>query len=175
MNEDLRARIIKALEDAGLNGFRDTTSGMRPQWRASFSHRGQLHGERCYAHIYVPTGVDQLQVNCTAPSPELDAMPTERFRTDIASLNTVLSPNSSGWTRLVLGLELDPADVGSWNSEIVPHQGLEHRMILAKLTVPLVELSSGTVDAAVRLGLLMARVARESLIASWNDNPDTAR
>ncbi|GEM_PF-1812419 len=173
MGEDIRARIANALATAGIEGFKDTTTRIRPQWRASFSFRGELHGETSYVHLHVPADADQLQVNSTASSPALDLVPTDRLQEMLAEVNGALVPGSVGLERIVEELGAAPADVAGWEVLIMPYQGFEHRMMLAKVTMPLACLSGESVDLAIRLGLSLARIARE-LVAAACDSPGEA-
>ncbi len=167
MNEELRAGVARALIEAGVPGFKDTTTGVRPQWRASFSFRGELHGETSYIHVYVPVDADQLQVNSSALSPTLDPMPIERIQDELAEVNATYVPGSDAWIRAIEELGAAPADVEGWDATTRPYMGLRHRMTLARVTMPLASLSGSSVDLAIRLGLYLARVARDFLTASW--------
>ena len=167
MSEELRAEIAGVLASAGLADFKDTTTRARPQWRASFSFRGELHGETSYVHIYVPAGADQLQVNSTAPSPALDAMPAEMIHERIAEINSSHAPGSAGWSETIQQMRATDGETEGWEAVTSQYVGMEHRMVLTKVRMPLASLSADSVDLAVRLGLHLARETRERLTAEW--------
>lgn len=171
MNDDLRARIARSLEAIGITGYRDNTNTrLRPQWRASFNYNGEIHSEKAYVHVYVPSDGDQLQVNSTAPSPALNSMPMERLRDELAAINASCVPGSPDWDKLLSNPGVAPADVSGWEATIAPHQGFESRMMLGRVTMPLAAFSDDSLDLAIRLGLSLARLARESLVASWESS-----
>jgi hypothetical protein len=163
MNQDLHARIARALAAAGLANARNTTTRMRPQWRASFSYRGEIEGEKAYLHVYVPVGADRVQVNCSVPAPAADSMPVDRIEAALEGFNASCSPNSAAWNDLLGELGATPADAAGWATETVHHLGLQHRMALARVTMPLGDLSDSSISLAVRLSLRLANGARERL------------
>ena len=168
MNEELRARVGQVLAAAGIAGAKDTTTRMRPQWRASFSWSGQIHGEKGYLHIYVPAGIDQLQVNCTAPSPALDPAEAEWLQDETARFNASHCQGTPEWEGTIGQLGASPNDVAEWVVLVKPYQGLQHRMVLARVTMPLDSLSGGPVALGIKLGFHLARTAREELTTDWN-------
>jgi len=166
VSEDIRAAVAEALAAAGLPGFRDTTSPARPKWRASFSFRGELHGEFGYVHLYVPADAERVQVNCSAPAPALDPLPAEQFHQEMERASASRAPGSAGWEEALWEAEATGANVAGWGATISPYMGMQHRMVLAKVSMPLADLSPGSLALAVRLGLRLARGARDSLAAA---------
>lgn len=167
MKQDIRARIARALEEAGLAGFRDTTTAIRPQWRASFTYRGELQGETGYVHLYVPSDTEQLQVNCSAPAPALDPATPQWLLEELVEVNACYAPGSAGWAGILGELGAAPEEVARWEATTKPYVGMEHRMMLTRVTMPLAGLSGRSVGLAIRLGLHLARMARERLAAAW--------
>ncbi len=167
MDEELRARIAEALAAAGLTGFRDTTSSMRPQWRASFSFSGALHGESSYVHLYVPADADLLQVNSAVPSAALDPAPKRWLEDALAEVNAVYVAGSSELSRVLGRIGAAPSDIAGWELAARPYVGMQHRMVMARVTLPLALLSPRSLDLAVRLGLYLAGIAREFLTSQW--------
>ncbi|MGI5836348.1 MAG: hypothetical protein ACOX87_07635 [Chloroflexota bacterium] len=165
MDDDLRARIAGALAAAGIIGFKDTTTGIRPQWRASFSFRGKLHGETSYVHIYVPASADQLQVNCSAPASSLDPMSAQQLQGEMARFSTSHAAGSAELASMLGELGATPADISGWETAMRPYMGMRHRMVLASVKMSLASLSGSSLDLAIRLGLKLARAARDSLAA----------
>jgi hypothetical protein len=163
MNEKLQARIAGALAAAGLATARNTTTRMRPQWRASFSYRGEIEGEKAYLHVYVPVDADRVQVNCSVPAPAADNAPTEQIETALGGFNASHSPGSPLRNGLLEELGATPADVAGWAMETTHHVGLQHRMTLGRITLPLGGLTDSSIDLAVKLGLRLATGARDAL------------
>ncbi len=164
---DLRARIATVLPGTAIEGSRDTMSRARPQWRASFSFRGELLGEPGYVHVYVPVDADTLHVNSSAHAPALNSMPPELLDIEVSSANAAYAPGSAGWDAITADLGAGPAEVEGWEAHASPYVGLQHRMIVARVAMPLERLSGRSIDLAVHLGLRLARATRESVIAAW--------
>jgi hypothetical protein len=163
MNHDLHARIAAALAAAGLGTARNTTTRMRPQWRASFSYRGQIEGEKAYLHVYVPVESDRLQVNCSVPAPAADRVPPESIEAALGGFNASNAPGTQAWADLLGRLGAVEGETEGWSAQAGHHMGMQHRMVLARVTVPLESLSNGSLGLAVRLGLRLATSAREAL------------
>lgn len=112
MNDDLRARIARALVALSAVGSRDTTDvSRRPQWRASFSFHGQMKGETRYLQLFVPINAEVVQVNCTVEAPALDTMPAKMLQDSIEEIAGEYTPASQQWGKVLADLGVDPHDV----------------------------------------------------------------
>ena len=165
MSEDIRAAVAEALAAAGLPGFRDTTSPAKPKWRASFSFRGELHGELGYVHLHLPANAERVQVNCSAPAPALDFLPPDRLQADMEQLNGLCTPGSDEWAVLLGRIGAAPTEVMEWEAATSLYMGMQHRMVRTRLGMPLADLTPRSVKLAVHLGLHLARDTRDLLVA----------
>lgn len=165
MSQEIRAIVAETLASAGLPGFRDTTSPMRPQWRASFSFSGDLHGETSYVHLYVPADADRVQINCSALAPALDFMSADQLQSDLEQLNGLCTPGSDEWAVVLDRIGAAPSEVAGWEAKTSLYMGMQHRMVRARLGMPLADLAPRSVKLAVQLGLHLARDTRDLLVA----------
>jgi hypothetical protein len=172
VSEDIRAVVAEALASAGLLGFTDTTSPARPKWRVSFSFRGELLGEFGYVHLYLPADGERVRVNCSAPAPALDPLPAEQLHQEMERASASRAPGSAGWEEALREAGATGAGVAGWEATISPYMGMQHRMVLAKVSMPLAGMSPGSLALAVRLGLQLARDARDSLAAARESSPE---
>ncbi|HEX9016869.1 MAG TPA: hypothetical protein VF960_12830 [Chloroflexota bacterium] len=172
MNEELRAKLAAALSGAGMAGFKDTTTSIRPKWRASFSFRGEIDGETSYVHVYVPDHADELQVNCSAPAPALNPVSPHQLHDELAQFNAAHAPGSAGWDRVLGELGAGPGSAAGWQAATKPYVGMQHRMVLARVTLPLDSLAPASVGLAIRLGVRLATTARELVTGSLAPSPD---
>jgi hypothetical protein len=169
MNEGLRSALAGALENVGVTGYRDTTdSRLRPRWRASFSYSGQLHGsESCYLHVFVPEDADEVRVHCTVPAPALDSASRAGIQQILVGIDAENAPGTPRWEELLAGLGAGPEDVREWRSELTPHSGISHWMVLARVALPVAEFADHSLDLATRIGVRLAQHGRDELTARW--------
>ena len=164
MKDPLRDRIVRGLADAGIPEARDTTNPVhRPQWRLSFAYRGHIHGVPSYLHVYVPADAEQIQVNCAIAAPRLDRTAQPWIEAALASFNAAHVPGSPSWEGLLSGTGASSEDVAGWNSATSLHHGIQHRMILARVTMPLAGMTDRSIATAITLGLNSAKLARDEL------------
>ncbi len=168
VTDDLRNRIGAALQALGVAGYRDTTDARtRPQWRVSFASHGKMKGETRYLQVFVPVDADLVQVNCTVEAPALDTMPATQIQNSMEGIAGEYVPEGQQWEKILADLGVDPRDVDGWDASVAPHSGINHRMVLARITIPLADLSNRSLELATRIGYRLAQDARSAVTARW--------